>query len=134
MNIVAQLLVIFLVILANKPITNVTGLKRFGQVGAVLCGMLLLSPMSSKSHFAILIVPISFCILELIRDRRKVIIGTQLGIIFFVSTLTTKDIIGRQLGNEILALGSVTWITLITLIATTYALHRNQDIIATRCK
>ena len=134
LNIVAQLLVIFLVILANKPILNMTGLKRFGQVGAVLCGMLLLSPMSSKSHFAILIVPISFCILELIRDRRKVIIGTQLGIIFFVSTLTTKDIIGRQLGNEVLALGSVTWITLITLIATTYALHRNQDIIATRCK
>ena len=128
-NIAAQLVVIFLVILANKRLSKSTGLERFGQVGAVLCGMLLLSPMSSKSHFAILIVPISFCIVELIRDPRRLIIGIHLGIIFLVSTLTTKDIVGKQLGNEILALGSVTWITLITLIATTYALRRTQNVI-----
>ena len=88
--------------------------------------------MSSKSHFAILIVPISFCIVELIRDPRRLIIGIHLGIIFLVSTLTTKDIVGKQLGNEILALGSVTWITLITLLATTYALRRNQNVIVTQ--
>ena len=129
LNIAAQLIVILLVILANKRSSKSTGLERFGQVGAVLCGMLLLSPMSSKSHFAILIIPISFCVVELIRDRRRLIIGIHLGIIFLVSTLTTKDIIGKQLGNEILALGSVTWITLITLIATTYGLRRNQNVI-----
>jgi hypothetical protein len=54
LNIAAQLTVLSIVILATKTITGATDLQRFGQVGAVLCGMLLLSPMSSKSHFAAL--------------------------------------------------------------------------------
>ena len=124
LNIAAQLTVLLLVVIATKPIANSTGLQRFGQVGAVLCGMLLLSPMSSKSHFAVLIVPLSFCVMEFLRDPRRRVIGIHLGIVFVVGTLTSKGIIGKDLGNQVLALGSITWITLATLTASTYALHR----------
>lgn len=126
-----QLTVLLLVLLATRRshdfehgTSGAADLRRFGEVGAVLCGMLLLSPMSSKSHFGVLIVPLSFCVVELLQDPRRAVIAVHLGLIFLVGTLTTKGMIGRDLGSQVLALGSVTWCTVLTLTATLYALRR----------
>ena len=44
------------------PVGVTPAFLQLGQTGMVLCGMLLLSPMSSTQHFCALIVPISFLV------------------------------------------------------------------------
>jgi len=129
--VLGQLTVLLLVVWATQrrrdaehAASHSAGLQRFGEVGAVLCGMLLLSPMSSKSHFGVLIVPLTFCVVELLRDSRRAVIALHLGLVFVLGTLTTKGFIGGDLGGRVLAMGSVTWCTVLTLTATLYALRR----------
>ena len=97
--------------------------RRFGQAGAVLCGMVLLSPMSSKSHFCVLLIPMAFCVHHFLRCRGPVL-GALLVGVFAVGTLTTKGVVGRELGNWLLAYGAVTWGAALSLLATAWVLHR----------
>jgi hypothetical protein len=127
----AQLLVLALVAWAAWPGRTRAGAppadadwRRWGEASAVACGMVLLSPMSSKSHFAILMLPISFCLIECFWRRRSVVLVVHLVLILAFGALTTKGIWGRTLGNDLQAHGTVTWTALFALTGTTYALVR----------
>jgi hypothetical protein len=86
--------------------------------------MVLLSPMSSKSHFCVLLVPVAFCVAELLYRRRSVVVALLLGFVFVTGTLTTRELVGRDLGRELLARGSVTWSAFALLVATCVLLLR----------
>ena len=45
--------------------------ERLGEAGLIACGMVLLSPMSSKSHFCVLLLPIAFCCYAYLHHRRS---------------------------------------------------------------
>lgn len=88
-----------------------------GEVGAFACGMLLLSPMSSKSHFCVWLFPVAFLAERLLRGRRdRVCAGLFLA--GAVVGLLAKDLLGKRLGNDVLAFGNATWATVLFLLAT----------------
>jgi hypothetical protein len=97
---------------------------RFGQGGAVLCAMLLLSPMSSKPHFAALILPLSVCVGEFLYRRRDPVLVAGFIVLTFVSSLTVKGIWGTYVGNVFLSYGSVCWSTLLCMFLTTRVVRR----------
>lgn len=88
-----------------------------GEVGAFACGMLLLSPMSSKSHFCVWLLPIAFLADRLLRGRRDAV-ATALFVGGAVVGLLAKDLLGKSLGNVVLAYGNATWATVLFLLAT----------------
>ena len=95
---------------------------RLGEGAAVMCGMLLLSPMSSKQHFCTLFVPIAFCAADYLYRRRSAAVGAALTTVFVLGTLGAKDLVGRPVGNRLLAYGSLTFCTVACLLATGYVL------------
>lgn len=103
----------------------------FGQVGATLCGMLLLSPVSSKHHFCALVVPIAFCVVYFLYRRRDSVVGAGLLLVLLLGTLGAKDIVGNQIGNRLQAWGGLTICTLGCLLATSWALLRGPQFTAT---
>lgn len=92
-----------------------------GEVGAFACGMLLLSPMSSKSHFCVWLFPVAFLADRMLRGRRDRI-AAALFVSGAVVGLLAKDLLGKSLGNVVLAYGNATWATLLFLLATVRAL------------
>lgn len=113
---VVVLLVATVAWLARRGASESLGLRRFGVASAVVCGMVLLSPMSSKSHFCVLLLPSAFCALHWLR-RRDAGLGGLLLATFLLGTCTTKGLLGRSFGNELLARGAVTWSALLSLVA-----------------
>ncbi|PIE22394.1 MAG: hypothetical protein CSA62_12870 [Planctomycetota bacterium] len=97
--------------------------RRFGEAGAIACGMVLLSPMSSKSHFCVLLVGTSFCIADLLWRRRDPVLGTLLALVLASGSLTSRELWGGSTSRELLARGSVTWATLLLLLAIGHALQ-----------
>jgi hypothetical protein len=61
--------------------------------------------------------PVAFVVDRLTRGRRD-----PLALLLFVAAAITgllaKDMLGRQLGNQLLGFGNVTWATLLFLLAT----------------
>lgn len=119
-----QLIVVALLAFAarKRPGDHDRARERFGIAAAVTCGMVLLSPMSSKAHFCVLVLPAVFCTQALwfTRDRWLwALLLAEIGI----GTLTVKGIVGTAIGNHCLAYGSVTWSALIALVATLRALE-----------
>jgi Glycosyltransferase family 87 len=95
--------------------------RRLGEGGAVACGMVLLSPMSSKSHFCVLLLPIAFCCYHYFHVRRsRVVLGCLL--VLLGGALTSHSVVGTRMGYQILARGSVTWCTLAALLGTVVVL------------
>jgi hypothetical protein len=92
------------------------GYVRWCQAAAVGCGMVLLSPMSSKSHFGVLLLPVAVAALLLVRGSRDRVLLVLLGAVFVAGTLTTKGLVGKNAGNQLLAYGSVTWTALLALL------------------
>jgi hypothetical protein len=132
-TIAAQLMVLAWLLFVTRP-GLASGLaderlafRRLGEAGAVLCGMVLLSPMSSKSHFCVLVVPCAFCLATLLQDRRNRVAWALLGIAALLGTATTKSLIGTSLGNQFLARGSVTFCTVAILLATGLLLLRRAQ-------
>ena len=76
-------------------------LVGLGEVAAIVCGMVLLSPQSSKSHFCVWLFPVAFVVDRLTRGRRD-----PLALLLFaaaaITGLLAKDMVGRQLGNQLL--------------------------------
>lgn len=113
--------------LTRRLASHELSFRRLGEAGLVVSAMLLLSPMSSKSHFCVLLVPITFCVADFFYRKRDPIVAALLIAIFATGTLASKGIWGRALGNEILARGSVTVCALCALLATAHVLwHRRE--------
>jgi hypothetical protein len=105
----------------NQEPTRVRSWRRFGECGLVACGMLLLSPMSSKSHFCLLVLPILFCVETWLRTRDRRVLAALL-VAFVAGTLTSKGIVGSRVGNLLLAHGAVTWTTLALMVGSAIGL------------
>jgi hypothetical protein len=69
--------------------------------GAVLLiGMLLLSPMTSRSHYVVLVLPYTVLTMTMLRDRVHGRIGAALlGASFFFLTLTSNDVVGKAMSD-----------------------------------
>jgi hypothetical protein len=93
----------------------------FGQGAALVTAMVLMSPTSIKTHFCVLLLPITFCLVDYLYQRRDVLVGAALLLTFILSTLTVKDLLGKDLGDRIMASGSVTWCAVALLLATGHA-------------
>jgi hypothetical protein len=100
-------------------------LRLSGEFGLFLCGMVLFSPMSSKSHFCVLLIGHAFLIAQ-VRRRRDYVGMALLVAIALSSVSTTRTVLGGDLGNVVLACGSVTWGALLTALAIARALHRSR--------
>ncbi len=99
------------------------GLFRYGTASAVVSAMLLLSPMSSKSHFCVLILPLSWCLADFWFRERDRVVGTLLAAAFLLGLSSARDLLGRPLVNELQARGSTALCALVCLIATARVLH-----------
>jgi hypothetical protein len=92
-----------------------------GEVGMFACGMVLLSPQSSKAHFCVWLFPAVFVVGFLLRYRRD-----WLTLLLFVAALVlgllSKEVLGRRLGNLMLAWGNVAGATLLLLLASLRAI------------
>lgn len=93
-----------------------------GEVAAIACGMVLLSPQSSKSHFCVWLFPVAFVVDRLLRGRRD-LLALGLFVAAAVTGLLAKDLLGRELGNRVLGYGNVTWATVLFLLATVRCLR-----------
>jgi hypothetical protein len=91
--------------------------------GSILCGMLLLSPMSSKTHFCVWLLPAAFLADRLLRGPRDRLLAGLVAAAAVLATLSAKGLVGEQLGNQMLALGIVTWATVLLLVALLWALR-----------
>jgi hypothetical protein len=101
-----------------KPVKTPIVMRRFCEGSLLVCGMLLLSPMSSKAHFFLLVLPATVIIRYYIWERRDRLILAILIIMFIYGSLSAKDIIGTKAGHAVLATGSVTWCTLLAMLGT----------------
>jgi hypothetical protein len=93
-----------------------------GEVAAIACGMVLLSPQSSKSHFCIWLFPTAYVVDRLLRCRRDTW-AIVLFVLAAVVGLLSKQLLGTGLGNHLLGYGNVTWSTLLLLGATVRCLR-----------
>lgn len=91
---------------------------RLGEGAALLTAMVLLSPTSIKTHFCVLLVPITFCLADFLYRRRDALVGAALVISFVLGTLTVKGILAKDLGDRIMAYGTVTWCAVALYLAT----------------
>jgi Glycosyltransferase family 87 len=98
---------------------------RFGQAAAIVCGMVLLSPMSSKAHFCVVLLPIAFCVQQALLHRSRAQMG-MLALFGVINTASSKDLIGKGVGDWVLAFGPVTWAALLALVATAWQLRATR--------
>lgn len=101
------------------------GMQRtvgLGEVALFACGMVLLSPQSSKSHFSVWLLPAAFLADRVLRGRRDVWILALLAVAVLLGPLSAKDLLGRALANKLNAWGNVTWCTVALMAATVRAL------------
>lgn len=97
-----------------------------GACGLVACGMVLLSPMSSKQHFCVLLLPSIYCADRILRGPRDRLLQGLMIASALLSSASAKGILGKELGNMVLAWGCVTWSTFLLLIATVRAMRPLQ--------
>lgn len=111
----------------GKPWTRILGVDTFScepmpleklQIGiessVILCLMLLLSPMSDKSHYGVMILP-SIFLSRLFMEHRVFWMNVLMGVLL-ISSLSAKDIVGKGLGNLMLAWGIPTWFVLFSML------------------
>jgi len=77
----------------------------------ILCAMLLLSPMSSKAHFGILILP-AFCLARMLESKQKPLAIFFLAIPLMMGILLNKDLSGANIYTLLLWVAGVTWSTI----------------------
>ena len=93
----------------------------------VLISMLLLSPVSSKSHFVVLLLPHMAIVAYLIRHREAWrAVAPLLCASFALNTLTSKGFMGGELSDEMLSRGCITLGTLLLLAAIAVIVLRSR--------
>jgi alpha-1,2-mannosyltransferase len=97
---------------------------RLGQGGALLAAMLLLSPMTSKQHFCVLLAPLSFCLVDALYRRRDPLVWSALALVFLFGAVAGKDVLGSALHRQLAAYGSLTWCTLVCFGTCGYVVAR----------
>ncbi|HKA38783.1 MAG TPA: glycosyltransferase family 87 protein [Burkholderiales bacterium] len=94
----------------------------------ILISMVLLSPVSSKSHFVVLLLPHMAIVAYLIKHReawRAVV--PLLCASFALNTLTSRFFMGRELSNQMLSSGCITLGTLLLLaVVAVIVLHSRK--------
>jgi len=82
----------------------------------ILISMVLLSPVSSKSHFVVLLLPHMAIVAYLIkyREARRAVVPL-LCASFALNTLTSRMFMGREMSNQMLSAGCITLGTLLLL-------------------
>jgi hypothetical protein len=106
-------------------------MQRWGELGLAACAMLLLSPMSSKSHFATLLIPMAFCAADALFRRPHPVTWSAIMLAAATGVLAAKDIVGREWGNFLLTAGCVTWTTVALFLASGWALMDRARTLAT---
>jgi len=94
------------------------------EAAAVMCLMLLLSPMSGKAHFVILLLPLMLVAREAVHGQRRLIVAAVS--LFVTGPLVSKGIVGKDLGGLMLDWGVSTWHVLIALGAIWLLLGRSS--------
>jgi hypothetical protein len=79
------------------------------DASVLVVAMLLLSPMSSKSHFITLVLPYMVITAWLLRPRPlRPMVGVLLGVSFALNSLTSRTIVGDTASDGLLSMGCVT--------------------------
>lgn len=79
------------------------------DASAIVVAMLLLSPMSSKSHFITLVLPYTLISAWLFQPRPlRRAVGALLALSFALNSLTSRSIVGDTLSDSLLSMGCVT--------------------------
>jgi Arc/MetJ family transcription regulator len=114
--------VVFLIFMAILLVRSARMRTPIALDSALLViGMLMLSPMSSKSHFVALMLPYMVLSAYAIGETRLRKLGTViLASSFALTSLTSKDLVGRKVGEVFLSAGCVTIGTLILLVFLSY--------------
>jgi hypothetical protein len=100
----------------GRPGASRLPLNVGAEAGAIVCLMLLLSPMSSKAHYVVLVLPCMLFARALI-ERRHATLRLLLPILLITGPLTSKGLTGKTLGDLTLAWGFPTWFALMLLAA-----------------
>jgi hypothetical protein len=112
----------------SPPRANDTDASRscrvLGEYSLALCGMLLLSPMSSKQHFCGLVPGLVFLVGYVGWQRPSRVAIAALVVVFAVGTLGAKDLIGAAARTQLQAYGSVTLCTVALFVAIMLILRR----------
>ncbi|HEX7447393.1 MAG TPA: glycosyltransferase family 87 protein [Pirellulales bacterium] len=85
------------------------------EASAILCLMLLLSPMSSKAHYVVLLLPC--LVLARAAVERRCDARWWLPPLVIFGPLTSKGVTGKPLGDVVLAWGFPTWFAIVLLVA-----------------
>jgi hypothetical protein len=87
------------------------------EVSILLIAALMLSPMTSKSHFVSLLLPYMLIVGHMFKEKKvPVVMGSLLLISFILGTLTSKGILGREFSTIALQYGCVSLSTMLVLI------------------
>jgi hypothetical protein len=110
----------------GRPFKRIDGGREPGRLGleasVVLLLMLLFSPMSSKAHFGILVVP-GFCLACATGRSGSQLLWFVWSVAALLAPLATKDPLGERLYTLSLWTGMVTWHTLLLLAGCLLALR-----------
>lgn len=100
--------------------------RRLGEAGVVFAAMLLLSPMSSKQHFCVLVIPIAVAAVDVATRRRDPVVLAGLGLIGLCGSAGAKDLVGRVWGNYLQACGTITAATAVALCLAAYVVSTRR--------
>jgi hypothetical protein len=113
---VEALIVLLTMAVCRRPFAPADAGRNALEYAAVLLLMLLLSPMSSKAHFGVLVLP-GFCLARAaLVDNRRLLLPV-LAAAVLLAAASNKDLLGERLYTLSLWLGCVTWETLLLLAA-----------------
>jgi hypothetical protein len=95
-----------------------------------VCCFVLLSPLSWKAHFVILILPIACLVAEAVRarGRRRATLTSVLAVIFVLFNLTSPHVIGLQSAEWADAHSLVSIGALLSFVASVWASWLNQRV------
>ena len=85
------------------------------EVSAILCLMLLLSPMSGKAHFVILLLP-CLLIAKRVIERPGIVELALLGVLMLCGPVGSKSLLGGSVGQQFLIWGTPTIFVLVNLM------------------
>jgi hypothetical protein len=95
------------------------------ECSIIMLLMVLLSPMSSKPHFVVLLLPAWLLARSAVRTRDPVLLTTLVAS-FASATLTIKDLATPNLASLGMWYGGVTWSTVLLLLGCGWTLIRDQ--------